>query len=213
MSWKDIGKSSYNIQVGKFPHWKPKEPYAVPWEGNKPIYNIGDDLAYATSPVFDTDFTNIPYGFEHQPCGYWWRDYRGPYIGIFTSLLYPVLPMDEMEGEVSLIAGEFSTVFIKYEYGEDMETTLMTLSEGEFKTVFQRYEWEEGMETTLVDLSEGEFKTVFHRYTIPTESIESTSVSMTAGKHWVVIKYENWPVEAIESTSVTFTGGVHETND
>lgn len=210
MSWKNVGKNSYDMRAGKFPHWQPKVPYAVPWEGNKPIYNIGNDLAYALQPVFKTAHTGIPYGHEHQPCGYWWRDYRGPYVGIFTSLLYPVTPMDEMVVNAQLIEGEFRTVFVKYEYTENIETVLVDLVQGEFKMVFQSYGWDESIETVSLDFIAAEFKTVFVRYDYPEESIESTLVSMIAGKHWDVIKYVNWPVEAIESTSVTFTGGEHE---
>ena len=208
MNWKKICKSSYTLNIDKFSDWAPSHPFTIPHQGPKIKYSEGDEISSASQPVFNVEFTGQPISEQHFPCGYWHKNYIPPQQVIYTSLLYPVEIVDDLNYSVNVISGEFYIDFILIEYSYIEELSLnLSLNDGNFRSVLLSYNYFESLDLDI-NLNAGNFRQVLLSYIIPTESLDY-SLSIDSGIfRRALIEYTYWPHEDLD-LSITLISGTH----
>lgn len=164
-SWKDISKTSYNLNIAKFTISTPPHKFKISLQAAKLSYNEGDEISNADNPVFNLDFTGIPISTTHSPCGYWYKSYLPGSISYITSSMYPVY-VDEgpILLEATLISGNFTRVMIYYSLKETFTLNAELLS-GEFRKVLRTYPNAEPETYTLsAAILSGEFRDIHIPY-------------------------------------------------
>lgn len=211
MSWRDISKSSYTIESGKFTIPRPSRPFTIPYQGPKVVYSEGDELSSVADYTFNIDFTGIPLGPDHFPCGYWHKNYIPPFTIVYTSLMYAVEVVESAGTDViNLISGQHRLILQVYGFEDYVETTNVNLVSGVFRASIIVYSYTESVETSNVNIVSGIFKDALWSYTIPTESVETSNLNLSSGMFKdAVLSYTYWPAEGVETSSVNLTSGVH----
>ena len=210
MSWRDISKSSYSINTTKFTLPRSSHPFVISYQGNKVVYNEGDELTYALYPVFNTDFTQVPLGPDHFPCGYWHKNYIPPITTIYTSKLYPSLTQEILNFTSIITSGALNKVYSEYGYIESL-TFNTNISGGILDSILNTYTGNPESLSFTSSINSGVLEEVYYLYDdgIP-ESLSFTSSINSGILEIVLITYENWPEESLSFTS-SINGGVHAT--
>lgn len=211
MSWKDISKSSYSVESVKFNLPRPSRPFSIPYQGPKVVYSEGDELVSVEDYTFNIDFTGIPLGPDHFPCGYWHKNYVPPFTVVYTSLMYAVEVVDRVSGIVNLISGSFRDLTIEYTIGvESLTTSTFNIISGIFRALIIPYSYQESLQTFTFDIISGQFKAVIWDYTILTESIKTNSFDLVSGRFRdAIINYDYALPESVQTSSFTIVGGSH----
>jgi len=181
----------------------------------KASYNEGDKIATAVNPVWSSDHSGIPITDGHNPCGYWFKDYSPPVIVYYTSKLYPIVIIEDIESyPATILFGELRALRHTYEYIEELESYSATVTTGELRALLKYYtdgEIEE-LESYSATIQSGELRALLNYYTDgEIEELESYSATIQSGSlEDVLIHYENGVIEELESYSATITGGTLE---
>ena len=209
--WKKIGKSSYDLSIGKFAEWAPSHPFTIPYQGPKISYSEGDEITDVTDPVFDIDFTGQPLSDQHFPCGYWYKNYIPPYQIIYTSLPYPIEFSDNIEGiSLNIVKGDFNGRIDHYiDIIDSVNSTGLNVSSGNFKATVLYINSHDYVASTALNITSGIFKAVIHDYSI-TDSIDSKTMTLVSGIFKdVVINYTYWIPAKIQDLGISILGGSH----
>ena len=210
MSWKDISKSSYSVESGKFTLPRPSRPFSIPYQGPKVVYSEGDELSSVADYTFNVDFTGVPLGPDHFPCGYWHKNYVPPFTIVYTSMPYIVEAGDGISStSISVTSGLMMSIYL-YGYASDsILSTAMEISSGVFRAIVQTYTYAEGIANTVISLTGGVFRDVVQEYSLG-DYITGTAIGVSSGIFRdVVIEYNYWPNEGIKNTAISLTGGSH----
>ena len=213
MSWKDISKSSYTVESVKFT-LPSTRPFTIPHQGPKVVYSEGDELTSVGDYRFNLDFTGIPLGPDHFPCGYWHKNYIPPITTIYTSVTYPLEVIESCIAYCELNGGNFKSILKSYSIPFESVTSSINLVDGIFKSIVSNYPYwpSEAVIPTSITLIEGVFKLVLHSYTYwPAEALGNCEIELDGGVFKkVLITYTYWPSESLEA-AITITGGSHAT--
>lgn len=210
MSWKDISKSSYTIESGKFTLPRPANPFALDLQGQKIFYSEGDEITSIADYRFNLDFTGVPYSPEHDPCGYWHKNYVPPFTVIYTSRPYPIEFQDNFKSlYVDIIAGDFRDIYIRYDtYSENFKCDTNSLVYGTLDIKNHRYIYSENFNHTIISIFSGVFKKSLWRHEYA-EVFNHVNIAIYSGNFRdALIKY-SWPVEEFTHTSITLISGTH----
>lgn len=220
MSWKDvpkyiyditkfaysIPKDSYKIEVDKFHIPPSSHPLTIPYQGPKVRYSEGDEINTVEDFRFDLDFTRIPLGPDHFPCGYWHKNYIPPFTIIYTSLLYPLEVVEAIIGSVGIESGTFRLVMHNVEF-EDYISETVTLDSGSFRSLLTGVDFSDSISDAL-SIESGVFKDVLLSYTMEVHSI-NCDIDIDSGTFRdALITYTFWPYESI-NCNVGMVGGTH----
>lgn len=211
MSWKDISKLSYQISATKFTLPRSSHPFTVRYQGNKLVYNEGDELTHAQYPIFNTDFTQEPVGIDHFPCGYWHRNYIPPITTIYTTKLYPAYNFEGLNIISIISGGILDATYYLFEYTENLifSTTLLS---GTLDSVYDTLDV--GFEELYFNngnIDSGILDIVYYTYSCVPENLIFTNGIISNGSLIITyIAYNYWPSESISFTS-NITGGTHAT--
>ena len=211
MSWKDLSKSSYIVESAKFTLARPSHPFTIPYQGPKIRYSEGDEISSVADYRFNLDFTGVPLGPDHFPCGYWHKNYIPPFTIIYTSLMYPLEVVDGVGGSVDIISGVHKLTTLSYDIGvESVDTVVFDIVSGIFRSVIITYNYQESLQTYTFDIISGQFKEVICDYIIPTEAVETSSFDLVSGRFRdSVINYDDALPESVQTSLFNIIGGSH----
>lgn len=224
MSWKDvpkyiyditkfaysIPKDSYKIEVDKFHIPPSSHPLTIPYQGPKVRYSEGDEINTVEDFRFDLDFTRIPLGPDHFPCGYWHKNYIPPFTIIYTSRLYPIEFQDSFNTITTYIVdGNFRDIYNRYDnYTESFKGVTNSLVYGTFDIKNFKYIYSENFNHSIISLLNGVFKKSLWQYEYA-EVFNHVNITIYSGNFRdALIKY-SWPVEEFTHTSITLISGTH----
>ena len=206
MSWKDISKSSYTVESAKFNLPRPSHPFTIPYQGPKVRYSEGDEMTSVADYRFNLDFTGVPLGQDHFPCGYWHKNYIPPFTIIYTSLLYPLEVVEAISGSVDIESGSFRLVMHSTGF-EDYISESVTLDSGTFRSLLTGTDFSDSVSDTLSMVS-GVFKGVLLSYSMEVHSV-NCDINIDSGTFRdALITYTFWPYESI-NYNVGMVGGTH----
>ena len=208
MSWKDLNKSLYSISVTKFQEWVPSQPFSIIPDANKIRYSEGDEITSADNVVFNIEFTGVPLGPHHVPCGYWHKNYVPTIYEIYTSKIYPIYELDGLNISAGILGGSLDIMYLSYIIPPEGINFNVEITGGIFKTVYKYYTIpSEGLNFTAT-ITGGIFDQIYYTYTIPSEGINLVG-NITGGiLDIILIQYSNWPPEQL-IFSGNITGGTH----
>jgi len=190
-----------------------------PWDFTKSAaddhYNEGDRIATSEDPVWSIEHSAIPITELHTPCGYWNNKTRD-YTTYFTSKLYPIIDIEDLESYSGLIIdGSLRALLHRYEIPvEELESSSASIISGELRALLKYYDdgEVEELESSSATILFGELRSLLKTYEDgAVEELESSSATILSGSlDDVLIHYENGDVEELESYSATIVGGTLE---
>lgn len=211
-SWKDISKTSYNLNIAKFTIPVPLHKFKISLQATKLSYNEGDEISNADNPVFNLDFTGIPISTTHSPCGYWYKSYLPGSISYITSSMYPVY-VDEgpILLEATLISGDFTRVMIYYSLKETFTLNAELLS-GEFREILRTYSNAEPETYTLsAAILSGEFREILRSYSYAVPEVFTLSASIESGDLDTILLTYTYAEPEIFTLNASIEGGSFDT--